>query len=363
MAVNSCGKSQSVKLLTEPQRPLMNPEAIKGPELACVGRTDAVYSIPAISGAETYLWTLPAGWEILKGEGTNSITVKITGRGDVKVKAENACGTTSEAKLTVEVVTSPPLAPAAILGETLTCATRITTYSIEPVAHASSYSWKVPAGWIISSGQGTTQITVQMGTSSGVISVEAENDCDKSDATTLAVTTRPLPVISRIVDRTLACSDIATFELESNNPSALFTWEVPAGWEIMSGQGTSVITVMQGNARGEITVVADNGECKSDPVTMISDPSMREAALNVPNVFTPNNDGENDTWVVGNLTNYPDNEVVVVNRWGNEVYRSKAYQNNWNGDKLAEGTYYYLIRLTLCDGSEKTYKGYVMIVR
>ncbi|SIQ69841.1 ice-binding family protein [Pontibacter lucknowensis] len=363
VAVNSCGKSQSVKLLTEPQRPLMNPEAIKGPELACVGRTDAVYSIPAISGAETYLWTLPAGWEILKGEGTNSITVKITGRGDVKVKAENACGTTSEAKLTVEVVTSPPLAPAAILGETLTCATRITTYSIEPVAHASSYSWKVPAGWIISSGQGTTQITVQMGTSSGVISVEAENDCDKSDATTLAVTTRPLPVISRIVDRTLACSDIATFELESNNPSALFTWEVPAGWEIMSGQGTSVITVMQGNARGEITVVADNGECKSDPVTMISDPSMREAALNVPNVFTPNNDGENDTWVVGNLTNYPDNEVVVVNRWGNEVYRSKAYQNNWNGDKLAEGTYYYLIRLTLCDGSEKTYKGYVMIVR
>lgn len=363
VAVNSCGKSQSVKLLTEPQRALMNPEAIKGPELACVGRTDAVYSIPAISGAETYLWTLPTGWEILEGEGTNSIRVKITGRGDVIVKAQNACGTTADAKLTVEVVTSPPLAPAAIKGETLTCATRTTTYSIDPVANAASYSWKVPAGWTITAGHGTTQITVQIGSGSGEVSVEAVNDCDRSAATKLAVSTRPLPVISRIVDRTLACSDIATFELESDSPGALFTWEVPTGWEILSGQGTSVITVMQGNNRGEITVVADNGECKSDPVTMISDPSMREANLIVPNVFTPNNDGENDTWVIGNLANYPDNEVVVVNRWGNEVYKSKAYQNNWNGDKLAEGTYYYLIRLTLCDGSEKTYKGYVMIVR
>ncbi|SIT88650.1 ice-binding family protein [Pontibacter indicus] len=363
VAVNSCGKSQSVKLLTEPQRPLMNPEAIKGPELACVGRTDAVYSIPAISGAETYLWKVPTGWEILEGAGTNSIKVKITGRGDVFVSAKNACGTTAESKLTVEVVTSPPLAPTAIKGETLTCASRTTTYSIDPVANASSYSWKVPTGWTITAGHGSTQITVQIGTGSGEISVEAVNDCDRSAATKLAVSARPLPVISRIVDRTLACSDIATFELESNSPGALFTWEVPAGWEILSGQGTSVITVMQGNNRGEITVVADNGECKSDPVSMVSDPGLREANLIVPNVFTPNNDGENDTWMIGNLANYPDNEVVVVNRWGNEVYKSKAYQNNWNGDKLAEGTYYYLIRLTLCDGSEKTYKGYVMIVR
>jgi large repetitive protein len=52
-----------------------------------------------------------------------------------------------------------------------------------------------------------------------------------------------------------------------------------------------------------------------------------------------------------------------VNRWGNEVYKSKSYRDNWNGDKLAEGTYYYVLRLTLCDGTEKVYKGYVMIVR
>src|SRR5690606_32398715 len=110
---------------------------------------------------------------------------------------------TAEVKLTVEVVTAPPLAPATIKGETLTCATRITTYSIDAVANASSYSWKVPAGWTITSGQGTTEITVQMGTSSGEVSVEAVNDCDRSAAAKLAVTTRALPVISRIVDRTL----------------------------------------------------------------------------------------------------------------------------------------------------------------
>lgn len=362
-AVNSCGESQSIKVVTTPQRPLMNPEAIQGPAIPCRGRTDAVYSIPAIDGAETYEWVLPAGWKFVAGRGTNSITVEVAGRGEIKVRARNACGVTAEAKMTVEVVTAAPVAPAAITGETLTCATRNVTYSVAPVAHASTYTWTVPAGWAIVSGQGTTQVTVQMGTASGEITVQAANDCDKSTATALGVTARPLPVISRIIDRTLACSDIATFELESDSPGGTFTWQVPAGWEILTGQGTSIITVQQGNAKGDVTVVAYNGECTSNPVTIYSDPSLREAALNVPNVFTPNNDGNNDTWIIGNLGNYPSNEIVVVNRWGNEVYRAKSYQNNWNGDRLAEGTYYYVVSLTLCDGTEKSYKGYVMIVR
>ncbi len=363
-AINSCGQSESVKLVTAPQRPLVNPEPIAGPAMPCAGKTDVIYSIPAIDGANVYLWVLPAGWEILEGKDTNRIRVKIGANGgEIKVSARNACGTTADSKLAVRVMESPPLPPTAVNGPDNICAASTATYTIAQVSNAESYNWTVPQGWTIVSGQGTTQLTVKIGTVSGEVKVASVNDCNSSDATTLAVAVNQLPVISRIIDRTVACSDIATYELESDSPASTFTWELPAGWEILSGQGTSVITVMQGNAKGEVKVSADNGQCQSEPVVMLSDPSQREADLKVPNVFTPNNDGENDTWVIGNLSNYPDNEVTIVNRWGNEVYKSKAYQNNWNGDRLAEGTYYYLMRLTLCDGTEKVYKGYVMIVR
>ncbi|MHC2991086.1 hypothetical protein OB13_05635 [Pontibacter sp. HJ8] len=363
VAINSCGQSEAIALATAPQRPLVNPEAIQGPAIPCFGRTDALYSVPAIDGAVSYEWSIPQGWKILEGANTNRIRVQVGTNGEIKLKARNACGATAEVSKKVTVVTAGPFPPAAILGETTTCATRTATYSIAEVATAATYNWAVPAGWTILSGQGSPQITVQVGTTSGDVKVNSENDCGKSADIALAVTATPLPTISRILDRTIACEDIATFELESNSTASTYTWEVPAGWEILSGQGTSIITVMQGDAKGEVKVVADDGQCVSDPVVLYSDPSLREATLVIPNVFSPNNDGNNDTWEIGNLQNFAGNDLVILNRWGNEVYKSKSYQNNWNGDKLAEGTYYYVLRVTLCNGNDKVFKGYVMIVR
>jgi len=79
-------------------------------------------------------------------------------------------------------------------------------------------------------------------------------------------------------------------------------------------------------------------------------------------VFTPNFDGINDTWVIGNLELYPDNEVVVINRWGNEVFTQKAYDNLWDGSDLSEGTYFYILNVNICN-DEKKYTGYITILK
>ena len=81
------------------------------------------------------------------------------------------------------------------------------------------------------------------------------------------------------------------------------------------------------------------------------------------NVFSPNGDGINETWTIASILNYPDNEVLIINRWGSEVYQTKAYQNNWNGGNLNDGTYYYVLKVKTCDGTYQTQKGYVMIMR
>ncbi len=67
----------------------------------------------------------------------------------------------------------------------------------------------------------------------------------------------------------------------------------------------------------------------------------------VPNVFSPNRDGINDTWRIKYLEGYPGASVDVYNRYGQVVYRSIGYDKDWDGtyqgNPLPVGTYYYII--------------------
>ncbi|WP_258103562.1 PKD domain-containing protein [Marinoscillum sp. MHG1-6] len=82
------------------------------------------------------------------------------------------------------------------------------------------------------------------------------------------------------------------------------------------------------------------------------------------NVFTPDGNGQNDTWVVENVESFGSVHVRVYDRYGTLVFQDHAYQNDWYGvsgkDILPDGTYYYLI--TFSDSS-KSYKGAVTILR
>lgn len=70
-----------------------------------------------------------------------------------------------------------------------------------------------------------------------------------------------------------------------------------------------------------------------------------------PNTFTPNGDGVNDTWTIGNIHNYPNCSVTIYDRWGQKVYNSIGYTNQkaWDGTNrglaLPAATYYYVIDL------------------
>jgi gliding motility-associated-like protein len=88
----------------------------------------------------------------------------------------------------------------------------------------------------------------------------------------------------------------------------------------------------------------------------------------IPNVFTPNGDGINDTWQVKNLPEYTACIVDIYNRYGQLVYHSTGYAHDWdgksNGKPLPAGTYYYIIDLKadLKTGT-KPISGFVDIVR
>ncbi|MDN3582951.1 gliding motility-associated C-terminal domain-containing protein [Mucilaginibacter flavus] len=82
----------------------------------------------------------------------------------------------------------------------------------------------------------------------------------------------------------------------------------------------------------------------------------------VPNSFSPNNDGFNDTWNIEALYTFPESTIQVFSRYGNIVYQSKGYAKPWDGNtakgKLPAGTYYY--RIDLKNGT--TLSGWVEIL-
>lgn len=86
----------------------------------------------------------------------------------------------------------------------------------------------------------------------------------------------------------------------------------------------------------------------------------------IPNIFSPNNDGINDTFRIDGLEFFTGSRLEVYNRWGTLVYESDNYQNNWrpSEDEVSEGTYFYVLSVNFQQprGIE-VFTGDVMIVR
>jgi len=86
------------------------------------------------------------------------------------------------------------------------------------------------------------------------------------------------------------------------------------------------------------------------------------------NVFTPNGDGQNDFFDILNIEQFPDNEVVIYNRWGNEVYKTKRYSatNRFSGSGLPDGTYFYIVKINHSgaqSAAPEIIKGFITILR
>ena len=150
-------------------------------------------------------------------------------------------------------------------------------------------------------------------------------------------------------------------DLEASSSSGLpvsFTLSDP-GKASVNG---NVLTL---NKDGKLTISAvQQGDHNHKPATAVSQTiDILPTFDNISSLFTPNGDGMNDYWYIPDLEEYGNIKVTVYNRYGQKVYESESYKNDWdgtwNGNPLPSASYYYIIR------SEKKgfIKGVVNIVR
>ncbi len=160
-------------------------------------------------------------------------------------------------------------------------------------------------------------------------------------------------------------SGAATISGNGNEATVTTTGEIAVGSNIVVRITADVASTASGTITNGIAVWAPGKDPNADDPDDedVAGPIPVDATLVIPNLFTPNGDGLNDQFVIKNLLQYQHRELLVLNRWGNQVYKSANYNNDWDGGTLGEGTYYYILRVRNGNGEWQTYKGAIAIIR
>ena len=243
--------------VTEPCIPPSQPSPVWGSTTPCEGDAQT-YVISSVAGATSYTWSYSGGGTVAGSD--TMVTFTPTGSGILSVVAENACGTSTPQTLAINLQ-SPPVQPAPITGDTLPCEGIAQTYSIPPVAGATSYTWSYTGGGLLSGNN--TEVTFTP-TGSGILTVEAENACGTSTPQTISIHPQLPPAQpSPIAGNTAPCQgSTQTYTIPPVAGATDYNWSYTGGGTV-TGNDTTVTFALLGS--GTLIVVAGNACGTSAP--------------------------------------------------------------------------------------------------
>ena len=125
---------------------------------------------------------------------------------------------------------------------------------------------------------------------------------------------------------------------------------------VLSGSGSGPYQLSwpaAGTKKVKLTVSSSlfNSKCSASSDSVMI--NIQKCQPLIPNVITPNGDGKNEHLAIKHLSSYPKSGIEIYNRWGNLIYQSSDYKNDWPiENNVSDGTYYYII--TISDGRKFT---------
>ncbi|GAB1449042.1 hypothetical protein MASR2M44_20640 [Bacteroidota bacterium] len=298
---NSCGDSSKVssKMINAwPELGVIDTISLLSPQV-CPNKPILFGLDTVTEAAKGYLWSVPAGWTIVSGQTTAQVNVLATGSGTLSVKAYNNCGdTTAVATKLVNVPGSLGTIDSIKTSSNSFCTGKIYVFTLDsPTLNASGYFWRLPSGWIILNGQHTKSIIAQAG-SSGSVSVKAYSTCGdstQSSQRTILVTPALGQVDSiRSIANQFCSGSVYQFRIDTPTANAAgYHWNLPQGWTLMTGQGTTQISVIMGGS-GTLSVRGYSICGDSSNITqraIISSPVLGtlDSIRSVSNTFCGNN--------------------------------------------------------------------------
>lgn len=278
---------------------------------------------------------------------------------DVALVVSNSNGTDSI--FVSNFITVNPLPTVSASNDTTICNGNSVSIS---ASGAASYTWDNGLG------NGASHTVSPTITTTYIVNGIDLNGCQNSDSVTVSVVNCGVPTANFNATNTSVCiNDCVDFtDLSTNTPTSwlwLFEGGTPNSSMVQNPQGicydsTGVydVTLLVSNAFGNDTISMSNfivvDSCLEIPVS-----------FTIPNVFSPNNDGNNDVFFIEN-TGIESLDMKIYNRWGMLLYETSDINAVWDGrtssgEQAPEGTYFYII--TIKSDTTETFKGTLTLLR
>ncbi|MCO5269853.1 MAG: gliding motility-associated C-terminal domain-containing protein [Brumimicrobium sp.] len=366
-----CSSTESITINANHPLPILDANAASNH--VCIGG-DIELTVSITNGVtpDNYNWTGPNGFTS-SDQNPTIPNADSNAEGTYTVSVTSADGCISAASTITITMSDQPSVDANALSQSVCEGDQIFLTATTDVTDPVSYSWTGPNGFT-SAFQNpiiTNASTDNAGTYE--VTVTTPEGCS-SDIDQVTIVINPLPNVGNITETNANGCSNESLTLNVSNPQNNYTYY----WEFdnhVVNQGTSHNTSANSDGSGDYYIYAQTDEgCTA--LAQIIHVTLEPCDITIVETFSPNNDGSNDYFHIGNLESYPNTEVWIYTRWGLEVYHNENYLNDWDGtsqsklnvtgNELPEGTYFYVVKLGGPEGqknSGKEYKGYVYIKR
>ncbi|QMU29230.1 gliding motility-associated C-terminal domain-containing protein [Adhaeribacter radiodurans] len=354
--VSSAGNTHISNVIKITVAEPLSANSISGAQTICYGNTPALLTGSAVSGGSTqpvYLWEISTdGTNFLTAPGTNNQPIYSPGaltRDTWFRRLVSSGGCANLASNTVQVKVIPLLNLASINPVTI-CPGSSATLTIPSNNYKIEWFETVTSPSPIYTG--ATFITPALN-AEHTYYVQAVNQGCAGERVPVKVLLQT-PAADAGSDITIAAGK--SIELAGKG-GVTYQWSPAEG--LSNPNIANPIASPKQTTRYTLTITTAEGCTANDEVVVALLPG-----ISVPNGFTPNNDGMNDTWEIANIEKYPDCQVTIFNRWGTQLYSSTGYKQPWDGtynqQHLPVATYYYTIILK---PGEKPVSGSLTIIK
>ncbi|RFC55769.1 T9SS type B sorting domain-containing protein [Brumimicrobium aurantiacum] len=154
--------------------------------------------------------------------------------------------------------------------------------------------------------------------------------------------------------------------VNNSDPGSSYVWDFGNGEGITVNDLSDQFTTYYEEGTYTVTLEITEGNCSDQATRTVT--VFFPMTYDLPNVFTPNGDGQNDLFTI-NAEYATKLEVVIVNRWGNVVYESTDLNFAWNGQiqnngaECNDGTYFYQFKIQGSGSEVIEEQGFVQLVR
>ncbi len=229
----------------------------------------------------------------------------------------------------------------------------------------SGYYWDF-GGFGLSFAKDTSIIFPNQGVYNITHIVTSTNNCVSSITKSVNITPRPRAQFYAFVNTQPSLISNVGF---ADSSTAAISWV----WDFGNGAGSQIQNpqttyTANGTYTVSLTITDQFGCLSSISKTITINNVAEEIAQLIPNIISPNNDGKNDIWRLDFINVfYPDAEIEIYNRLGEQIYFSKGYSNAWDGSykgtPLPVGAYFYIIKLNEANKENKIFKGSVTLLK